>query len=593
MTTASETVHMIDRLHAYETLLDAIATAPRERPYVTTWHPDQDPEFETFTFGQFLDLAQRFATLYRDHGVEPRDTVVLIMPQGVPLMAGFVGAMLLGAIPTILAYPTFKIDPEKYQHGLSGVTRNIEARIVVLDRDFPPELLGHIATHGDTRVVQVDERTFEPFGERLAWADPSPDDVAFIQHSAGTTGLQKGVALPHRAVLNQLEHLAAAIRLTHQDRIVNWLPLYHDMGLIACFILPLACHLHVVMQSPTDWVLRPGSMLRLVTKYKCTLCWLPNFAFQFMARRVPLEERRSLDFSSMRAMINCSEPVRAQSMEEFYQSYHSSGLSRSALQSSYAMAENTFAVTQSTFDGESSPPTIWVERDLFWDQGRVEIVPPGHPTAVSFVSSGKCLAANAVRVVADDGTILPEGRVGEILVHSDSLFQGYYDRPDLTSKALRDGWYRTEDVGFLLDSEVYVIGRKDDTIIVGGKNLYPQDIEEIAFSHPDIHDGRAVAFGLYNPDLGTQDLVVIAEVNHKRDLEQRQKIEVEIRRAVLGEIGVAPRIVHLVPPKWTVKSTAGKPARSTNRRKFLREHPELDYDDTERHKGRWTPEQDR
>ena len=576
----SELGDMLSRLQRFETLLDALFEAPQDQPFVTMYHPDRCPEYETFTFGRFLDLAQHFAVSYQKAALRQGEPVVLIIPQGILLMAGFVGAILLGAVPTILASPTFKVDPQKYQHGLAGVTNNIKAQLIVLDRTLPPELIGHISRNQETCVLQVDEQMCQPVGEKAAFAPARPSDVAFLQHSAGTTGLQKGVALSHRVVLNQLRNLVSALRLTRQDRIVSWLPLYHDMGLIACFILPLVCHLRVVMQSPTDWLLRPGSFLQLASRYRCTLCWLPNFAFQFMARRVPLEERRNLDLSTMRVMINTSEPARAQSMEEFYRAYRSSGLSRTSLQTSYGMAENTFAVTQSTVDGVSCPRTIWVERKLLWSEGKIKIVTADHPAAISLVACGRAMDSNMVRVVAKDGSDLPEGRQGEILVRSDSLFEGYYNRPDLTRKVLRDDWYWTGDVGFLLEGELYVIGRRDDVIIVAGKNLYPQDVEEIVCSDPRIHDGRAVAFGLYNPELGTEDLVVVGEVHHKEDLKERRQISTEIRARILAEIEVAPRIVYLVPPRWVVKSTAGKPARSTNHRKFLRENPKLKETDS-------------
>jgi fatty-acyl-CoA synthase len=560
------------RLYGYRTLLHGLRAAPPDAPFVTMWQPGRTPACETLTFGQFLSRAGSYAGSYRSQGVRARDTVVLVMPQSPALMAAFAGALLVGAVPTILAYPTFKIDPEKYRHGLAGVTRNLDARLVVVDRAFPADLLGLVARAGDTRVFSDQDAEAGAGPDDSAWAEPAPDDVAFIQHSAGTTGLQKGVALPHRSVLHQLGELARALGLSESDRIVSWLPLYHDMGFIACFILPLVAHLHTVMQSPTDWVLQPGSMLKLASDYRCTVCWLPNFAFQFMARRVPQADRRGLDLSSLRSMINCSEPVRLQSMQEFLEAFAPAGLAPAALQTSYAMAEATFAVTQSTIDGHSRPPTIWVDRDVLQAERRVELVPPDHPRALPFVSSGRCLAGTAVRITAD-GVDLPEGRLGDILVRSASLFQGYYNRPDLTARALHDAWYRTGDVGFRLDGEVFVVGRRDDTIIVGGRNLYPQDIEEIASGHPAVHDGRAVAFGLDNPDLGTQDLVVLAEANSDEDLGRRAHVEGEIRRAILGEIGVAPRVVHLVPPKWMVKSSAGKVARSTNRERFLREPP--------------------
>ncbi len=402
------------------------------------------------------------------------------------------------------------------------------------------------------------------------------DSLAFIQHSAGTTGLQKGVALTHAAVLRHLEHLSAVLQVDGtRDIVYSWLPLYHDMGLIACFILPMVCHLHVVMQSPIDWVMHPDTMLQIFGDYKCTLAWLPNFCFQFVPRRTPRERWSNYDMSSARALINCSEPVRASSMNEFYNAFASCGLQQSALQSSYAMAENVFAVTQSGIHGKPGPEVIWADGQRFRAEHFIAPVREGTPGAVSFTSSGQLLPGNRVQVVSDGGEVLTSGYVGEIAIQSDSLFQGYYNRPDLTEKAVRDGWYYTGDLGFYLDRELYVVGRKKDLLIIGGENIYPQDIEEIVCSHPAVHDGRAIALGVFNADLGTEDIVVVAEVEKEELLQQADDIEREIRSAVVANMGVAVRTILLKPPKWIVKSTAGKAARSTTRQKLLAEHPEL------------------
>ncbi len=564
------------RPDAYRTLLDALAAAPHERPFATMWNPRRSPEEETVTFGEFLDLATAHAAVYQARGVKPGHTVVLLMDQSIALLAAFAGALLIGGVPTILSYPTFKVDPGKYRHGLEGVTRNLRARLVVLDAGFPPELAARLE---GLETARSDPLLRPERAAEVRWASPQPGDVAFIQHSAGTTGLQKGVALPHRAVLNQLMSLAEALQVSPGDRIVSWLPLYHDMGLIACFILPLVLHVPLVMESPTDWVMWPGSFLRLAAAHRCSLCWLPNFAFQFLARRVPEEQRKDLDLSSLRAVVNCSEPVRAESMEEFHRAYRPLGLARSALQTSYAMAENTFAVTHSTAAGPTAPPTISVDLDVLAAEGRVVPAPLGHPAERPLVSSGRCLPGNRVRVVAEDGSDLPQGAVGQLLVWSPSLFTGYYNRPDLTARALRDGWYWTGDAGFLWEDEVYVLGRKDDVIISRGRNLYPQDLEEIVALHSDIHDGRVVALGFYNPELGTQDVVLVAEVNAEQALARSAEIEAEVRRHLLGEVGVVPRLVYLVPPRWVVKSTAGKPARATTRQKLLGLFPELAHGD--------------
>ena len=372
-------------------------------------------------------------------------------------------------------------------------------------------------------------------------------------------------------MLTQLGHLARALDIHPQDRIYSWLPLYHDMGLLACFLLPLVCHVPIVMQSPVDWVLQPGTMLKLISACRCTLGWVPNFALQFLARRVREEDRSDLDLSPLRALINCSEPVRAQSMDEFADSYEPYGLKPHVLKSSYAMAENVFAVTQSDING--SPSRIWVDGTQLLQ--RNVAVPTTGGQGVCFVSSGQCLPGNEVRIVDPDGRQRGDYEVGEIIIRSDSLFDGYYNRPDLNMAVMKDGWYWTGDLGFRVDGELYVTGRKKDLIIVAGKNIYPQDIEEIVCRHPAIHDGRAVAFGLYDEDQGTEDIIVAAELESWTDADTSSEIEGALRKAVATEMSVTPRAIFLKPPAWIVKSTAGKPARSTTRAKLLTEHPEL------------------
>jgi acyl-CoA synthetase (AMP-forming)/AMP-acid ligase II len=350
------------------------------------------------------------------------------------------------------------------------------------------------------------------------------------------------------------------------------------MGLIACFMLPMVCHAPVVMQSPLDWVMHPETMLQIISECKCTLAWMPNFAFQFVPRRTPPSLWAQYDLSSARALINCSEPVRSSSMQEFQNAFSTIGLKSGVLQSSYAMAENVFAVTQSDINRPSGPARIWADGQRFRSAHLIVPVAEGTPGAVSFTSSGRLLPGNEVRIASDSGALFDPGQVGEILVKSDSLFTSYYNRPDLTAEAIVDGWYHTGDLGFTLQGELYVVGRKKDLLIVGGENFYPQDIEEIVAAHPAIHDGRVIAMGVYNPDLGTDDIVVVAEVERKELLTNPAEIERELRNLVVAGIGVAVRMVFLKPPKWIVKSTAGKAARSATREKLLKEHPELNVE---------------
>ena len=559
---------MAANVKEYPNLIAALEDAPGERPFVTHWI-DED-ECETVTFAEFRRQAASQGRQLAEEGCSAGDRVVIIMPQSIAAMTTFVGAMMIGSIPAFLAYPNFKVEAQKYRSGLAGVTANLAARAVVIDEQFPEEFVQHVTLADTAKLIRAAQQSVS----NLTPCEASPSDLAFIQHSAGTTGLQKGVALTHGAVLRQIGHLGDALRIREDDSIYSWLPLYHDMGLIACFMLPMVCHIPVVMQSPIEWVMQPEALLQAVTACKCTLGWMPNFAFQFVPRRVPRKRWAQYDLSSLRALINCSEPVRATSMQEFDTAFQQIGLKSGVLQASYAMAENVFSVTQTT--GEAKQ--IWADGQRFRSQHQVEVVPCRTPGSISFTSSGKLLPGNDVRILSSDAAELRATQVGEILVRSDSLFTGYYNRPDLTADAFLDGWYRTGDLGFLLDGELFVVGRKKDLLIIGGENLYPQDIEAVVDAHPAIHDGRSIALGIFNPDLGTEDIVIAAEVATEEDLANADRIEQEIRQSVVASAGVAPRKIYLKPPKWIVKSTAGKPARSATREKLLREHPELSGD---------------
>ena len=557
---------------AYRTLPEALHSAPGSATFITMCQGDDDRR--TVTFGEFHSMVAADATWLRLIGIEPGHVVILIVPQGIRLMGLFAALMELGAIPAILAYPNFKVDPAKYRFGLSGVSANLGARAILVDEAFPEEVVDLLLTADHSRIHRVAGGPVAGHSPPAPAYQGSGDAIAFIQHSSGTTGLQKGVALSHSAIIQQINALGPALGLSRQDAIYSWLPLYHDMGLIAGFLLPMMCHLPIVLQSPIEWVMQPGTMLNLMTEYQCTLAWLPNFAFQFLARRVPHEERSGLELGKIRALINCSEPVRARSMDEFHSAYEVYGLRSNALQTSYAMAETVFAVTQSPLDG-SPVARIFVDGEALRREHTVKLLNPESGGAVELVSCGHLLPGFAVQIVSDDGLPLADGLIGEIIIRSKSMLTGYYKRTDLTSAAVREGWYWSGDLGFQWAGELFVVGRRKDLIIVGGQNIYPQDVEEIVASHPTIRDGRAVAFGLFNEALGTEEIVVVAEVESEKDLDLAQRIEIELRNAVGAQIGVVPRAVFLKPPKWIIKSTAGKPARSTTREKLLAEHSEL------------------
>jgi acyl-CoA synthetase (AMP-forming)/AMP-acid ligase II len=231
------------------------------------------------------------------------------------------------------------------------------------------------------------------------------------------------------------------------------------------------------------------------------------------------------------------------------------------------MAENTFAVTQG---GVDEPVMIdEIDRESMQVDKLARPAMPDRPT-VKMVSAGKPIRNVEVKVVDEKGQTLPDRQIGELALRSDCMLSGYYHRPDATEKAFLDGWYLTGDFGYMADGEVYVAGRKKDLIIVGGKNVYPQDIELLAMQVPGVHAGRVSAFGVFNDASGTEDVVLVAEVD-STDPDERQRIADGVRQSVNRGSAIALRHVHVVNPPWIVKTSSGKTARSANREKYLKE----------------------
>jgi fatty-acyl-CoA synthase len=552
------------------TLLDcarSLSENAPDRTALTLIAPDAE---RTITYREFFDQAARYARALEKAGVQPHDLVVLVLQHGEEVLFGFWGAMLLGAIPSIMPFLTPKLDPDHYYDSIRKLVELSNVKAIITYSDMQPSLEHHLDGISTlAAILNIDD--LEPEGaleDYLDRAPSRPEDTAFLQHSSGSTGLQKGVMLSHGAVLNQIAAYSESIKLTPQDVIVSWLPLYHDMGLIAGFITPIVQGVHLVLISPFHWVRDPFVLLQAIHQYRGTLCWLPNFAYNFLATRIRPSVLDGLDLSSLRAVINCSEPVRHDSHLTFAGKFSAYGLNSQSLQTCYAMAENTFAVTQSDI---SRPPAVDViDRKTIMEQRIAQPAEETNGSTMAMVSCGRPIAHTEIRVVDAERRDLPERHVGEIALRSNCMLTGYYHREEATAKALENGWYYTGDLGYLADGELYITGRQKDLIIVGGKNIYPQDIENILNEVPGVHPGRTVAFGVLNDQLGTEDIAVICEVETE-DEDEQTKITREIRTRIAQTTDVMAHYVHLVGPMWLLKTSSGKIARGANREKFLAE----------------------
>ncbi len=388
-------------------------------------------------------------------------------------------------------------------------------------------------------------------------------DPLLLQHSSGTTGLQKPVLLSHRAVLEHVTEYGRLLGVSQEDKVVSWLPLYHDMGLIATFHLPLALGIPTILMDPFEWVLAPSLLLDVITRERPTLTWLPNFALSMMADKIHEDDLEGIALDSCRMVINCSEPVRHRDQEKFYRRFASRGLRREALASCYAMAEMTFAVTQ-TLPGHE-PTTLAIDAQGL-SRGIARAATDATVGKIC-VSSGGLLPGCQIRIVDDKGNDVEDGLVGEIWIKSPAMFDGYRNYPEKTAAALQDGWYLSGDLGFSNGGEYFIIGRKKDVVIVAGNNIYPEDVEIVINDLPGVSPGRVVAFGEDDPELGSERLSVIAETALTDEAERRQLRRTIVEAGMGIDVSIAK--VYLVPPRFLVKSSAGKPSRSANRERAL------------------------
>ena len=551
--------------HLFTTLLDAVALRLA----------DDAPALICVATGIAPRAVSRreFGKRVREHGaalaalgVRPGDVLVIAHTQELEAIFAFWGALVLGAIPSMFPTLTEKLDMGIYMSQVSLLIDHAGVKAVLTSDAFAPTLAGRVAcpVYGSSLLAEAGAGA----DGSLPPATAEPSAVAFLQHSSGTTGLQKGVALSHTAVLNQLASYSDALELRRDDVVVSWLPLYHDMGLIAGFLMPLVQGLPLVLMSPFDWVAHPALLLRAIHDYRGTLCWLPNFAYNHCARRVRKRDADGISLASVRAFVNCSEPVRQGSHEAFLRRFAVHGARAEQLAVSYAMAENVFAATQTP---PGRPPRLdTVDRAALEQALAARPVDPGSPSTLVSVSCGPPIDGVEVRVLDESGVTLPERRVGEMAVRSHCMLTGYYRRPDLDAAVLREGFYLTGDMGYLADGEVYIVGRKKDLIINGGRNLYPQDIEAAINTVPGVHPGRAVAFGVPDEREGTELVAVVAEIGTE-DASAQAAIAQAIREAVIEHVGVTATWVRLVNSKWLIKTSSGKIARGANRDRWLTE----------------------
>ena len=507
---------------------------------------------------QLLERVGDYCAFFAAKNVRPGETVLIILRESLDLFASFLAGIVYGALPAYFAYPSPKQTTEDFVKSIENLVRHNRIRLVityaevddVLSRECDAMLGGEGGFLGSVDATSV------PTVGSIAL--PRASTEAFLQFSSGTTGAKKGVRISAASLFRQIDAYLPHVRFDERSRIVSWLPHYHDMGLIACMMIPVLEGVPIVMMSPFEWVRRPAMLLEAVARFRGTHVWLPNFALGHMTKSVPTNSLRNIDLSSLEQIVLCSEPVLKETVAAFSAKFASCGLAGSAMRVCYAMAENTFAMAAT---GDEPLRYVEVDRDAFQKRGEVELRSGGR----AVTSVGRPLANIEIRCVDEQGVALPEGRVGEVQILSDCMLDNYHNNAEATTAALDGEWFKTGDLGFLHDGELYITGRKKDLIIVGGENIYPHDVQLVLNEQAGFIPGRNVVFGVDDERVGTQRIVVLAEV----EPDYLSTETTELKTTLLNSLNVSVSTIVLLPPRTLKKSTAGKISNFTNKHAFL------------------------
>ena len=509
---------------------------------------------ETLSWGRIHEDAQAAAAALQAAGVEPGDHVALLGPTSRAFVTAVQAVWLAGATVICLPLPMRLGSIEEFVAQTRSRIRHAEATLVLIDAELEPFLTPEPGDPPTRRLHELDGRARD-------WERPvdDPDALALLQFTSGSTADPKGVMLPHRCVVDNIDAIVEASGLGADDRGVSWLPLYQDMGLIGLLMTPMLTGFDLVLGAPTDFLAAPADWLRWMSDYRGTITCAPNFGYALAARA--MRRLDDLDLSAWRLGLNGAEPIDPESVDRFLAAGARHGLDAKSAFCVYGMAEATLAISFPTPGTGMTVDTV--DRDTLERGGYA--APASGPGTRALARLGRPLRGLEVRV-RDPGTGAARGdrEVGELELRGVSVTPGYFRRPEVTAATFHDGWLRTGDLGYLVDGEVVVCGRIKDVIIIGGRNVFPEEVERAAASVEGVRAGNVIAFGTEGRR-GKEGIVVVAETK----LDGGGQLHDEVIDRVCDAVGVPPREVVLVRAGSLPKTSSGKLQRSRCRAQYL------------------------
>ena len=541
----------------------AAATSPHALTFVHGDEPERVPWAELHA-----DAAVLAAGL-QARGVRPGDHVGILGPTSRPLVTTIQATWLAGATVVVLPLPMRMGSIEEFVAQTRRRIANADVALVVVDPDLAPFIEPR---SGDAPMVGYLELKAAGETRPFRAARPDLDRLAVLQFTSGSTSDPKGVMLPHRAVASNLDAMIERASFDRDDDVlVSWLPLYHDMGLVGLLTVPMTTGCELVLGAPQDFMASPSRWMRWLSDYGGTVTAGPNFSYVLAARA--LSRLDDLDLSRLRIALNGAEPVNPETVERFVEAGARHGLRPGAVFPAFGMAElsigGTFPEPLSGLRTDAVDLRV-LETDRY--------AAPADPAAEGtrrLALLGRPLAGLEMRIVdPDDGRRCVEREVGELQIRGTSLTSGYYRHPDATAASFEgDGWLRTGDLAYLLGGELVMCGRIKDVIIVAGRNVFPEDIEEAVATVDGVRPGNVIAFGVDGARANVQSVIVVAET--KAEPAEYDGVRRGVATKVRDRAGLAAKDIILVAPGSLPKTSSGKLQRSLCKQRYGQHRLEL------------------
>ena len=539
---------------------DALRSAAQGDAGMTTGEPHEPVRT---TWAQVHAAACAGARVLAANGVRPGDAVAVLAAKPFEVAPVAQAAWLAGASVTMLHQPTARTNLATYAADTAAVLSLIDAKAAVLGDPFTDFV--EMLDDSGVRAFTVDQLVDEPGG-------PAPDieigedSPALLQLTSGSTSTPKAVLITHRNLWANIESMCESASIKPGEVMVSWLPLFHDMGMVGFLTQPMCQGIELVTVTPSDFLSAPLLWPTLISKYAGTITAAPNFAYALTAR--VLSRAEDLDLSSLRFALNGAEPIDVTAVRAFLDAGARFGLPSTAMVCAYGMAEATLAVSFHRWGTPLKVDTV-LAKELEHDQRAVPVdgaPSTGGSTAVAarealdtrtFPILGRPLGGIEVAVVGEGGRRLAEREVGVLHLRGQAVTDRYLTVDGPVATKGEDGWLDTGDLGYLVDGEVVICGRVKDVIIMGGRNIYPTDVERVAETVEGVRAGNAVAVRWQTPG-GRESFALAVESRQAGDSAVAERISADVRSAVTAAIGVRPAVVTVLPVGSLPKTPSGK-----------------------------------